>query len=612
MIRTSAKILIICVICVLNAHAAPETPMRRLVLPTEQQFAFKDYKQTTVAYLAYMFDEANVYRADNGDHGGYMEQIRTRKIGRYTSQGTGNITAYFKSQGADEVLWGIPAYIGANTADTEPGEGINVLAAIMSGGLVGLPLHRHNVQGRGEFNFVRSAVAYYQLQNGERIVLNNPSARTGQTFWYELLPGVLFCVIADKFPSEKNYLYGIVTEMARQWHRVVVGLGGADADFNWTAYSLQSGKPVFNGKWREPDAAAGVAYILYAAYALNTRLKSEGVSPPDRATDAEIAQFRQGAVWCMDFLERRDASPFYEVLTFLAPYLAARMNAEQGTRYNVGKMLAWSLDGSAAREGWGMVTENWGASYTSGLMGSLTDGGGYAFVMNTFDAMLGFAPMVKYDVRFAPDIARWVLCVSQSARAFYPEMYPDSGDVNDYFGRKVWNGHYQSGRWIRRDDPAASFIAYEGLRRFQRSVRYDAEGKRFRAENNTSYSPYASGDAYTFNWNSHTDYGLYGSSHVGLFGATIRQVVNAHEVPMILETDLDALDIFSNTRGTRHRLYFNPYPVAKEVVITVARDTHTLYNAVTQKPVPATTPQANQKRFTLAAGETAVIIEKEL
>jgi hypothetical protein len=69
---------------------------------------------------------------------------------------------------------------------------------------------------------------------------------------------------------------------------------------------------------------------------------------------------------------------------------AARMNAEHNRTYNVRKFLEFSFsDGhNAFRAGWGMLSggTRWGgggaARDVGGLIGSITDGGGYAFAGN--------------------------------------------------------------------------------------------------------------------------------------------------------------------------------------------------------------------------------------
>lgn len=556
--------------------------MNKLILPTEEKYTYKDWKQTTIDYINYVLDENNIYDEDG----------KSKKIARF-SDGK-NVDAYFKESG--NKVWSIPSYIGMGD-DTRFGEGINVIAAVMSASLVGLDMTNYEVNGVSR-NYVKGVVEYYQASNGENVVLNNGSgSRMGNTFWYEILPGVLFSVIAAQYPSE-SYLLDIVSEQARQWLKVVKGLGGASAEFNHTAFNLTTMTAYDNGIWTEPDAAAGIAYILYTAYSMN-KLENNTY-----ATEEENEEFKTGAVWCMNFLERINYSPFYEVLTFLAPYLAARMNAELGTNYNVSKMLNWTLDGSSAvRGGWGMITENWGNYYTSGLMGSLVDGNGYAFAMNTFDAMMGFAPMVKYDTRFAENISKWILCVSQSAQSYYPEKYKVEGKVNNYDGNLVYNGVNQSGKWIAQDSNEAKFIAYEGLRRYQKSVIYE-NGNRT-TKTNRNISPYASGDAFTYNWGGETDYGLYGSSHVGLFGATIKET----NVPMIIQTDLNALDIFNNSKDINFWMYYNPYNTDKVVNITLKNSTNKLYDTLTHEYLELSSVSGNTVSFTIKAGKTLVLAE---
>lgn len=567
--------------------------MQELTLPTQAQYKFKDWKKTTEDFLNYVLDESNVYSVGGSE----------RQIARFTL--APNIDAYFKETGNQ--VWSIPPYIGMGSYEGRLGEGITVIAAVMSGALCGMDMSAYPDKG-GTVNLIKSCTEYYQAANKRNIVLNGGAGGNGGvTFWYELLPGVLFSIMADNSPeSEHWYLHDMITESARQWRKAVVGLGGQSADFFHTSFNFATNSPVDNGRWAEPDAAAGMAYLLYSAYSLNKNLLDSGKEA--FATEAEIEEFREAAIWSMDYLERIDFSPFYEVLTFLAPYLAARMNAEQGTNYNVAKMIDWTLDGSSrVRAGWGMVTENWGDHYTNGLMGSLTDGGGYAFLMNTFDAMLGFGPMLKYDTRFANDISRWVLAVSVSAREYYPENYVVEGTTETYFENSVYHGKYQSGNWIAQDDPKASFIPYEGLRKYRRYVTWEknAEGNVVRSTAwDRTVTPYASGDAFTFDWGGATDYGLYGASHSGLFGATIFKT----NVDMILRTNLNALDIFSS--GTiPFNMYFNPYGEAKTVEIELSAAGDRLYDTLTKQYVNTSTVSGNKVSFSLGAGQTVILAE---
>lgn len=82
-----------------------------------------------------------------------------------------------------------------------------------------------------------------------------------------------------------------------------------------------------------------------------------------------------------DTAERKD-NPYYEVLGSYAPYIAARLNAEQNAGLPLGRMPDWVFtDGSnAARMDWGLMDSRWGEYDAYGLSGSLSDfSHGYAF-----------------------------------------------------------------------------------------------------------------------------------------------------------------------------------------------------------------------------------------
>lgn len=609
--------------------------MKEITAPTQEQYNEDwDWKETAENYLRYVFDTRNEYEADNGDHGGYMYATRSRKIGRLID--SKNMDDYFGDEEGTNQAWGMASYIGYYTGDTELGEGITNLAAIASASLIGLEGLNHYpmVDEEGNttyFNFVKSAVAHYNRY--DHIVSNGDdwSGRSGQDeFWYELLPNVLFTIIANEYSDieyveengERNYyLRDIITESARNRLTAVIGMGGVNANFDHMSYDINLDIAIDNSGQRNADSAAGFAYILYSAYAMNMALPEE-----ERCASAsEMEQFRLGAIWAMDYLERLDFSPFYEVLVYLSPYMASRMNAEQGTNYNVEKMYGWAFS-SNVRSGWGMIKENWNGFYTQGLMGSTTDTGGYAFAMNTFDATLGFVPMVRYDSRFAEDISKWILCASQSAQNFYPAGLDFSdnkkvdgsvygGELNGYYDNEVYNGYYQSGKWIQADTESAylpnvkmaSYIPYEGLRRYRKKVVYNSSSSNSRASaSDGNYGPYASGDAYTYNWNGHTDYGMYGGAHVGIFASVIEKT----NVSRILEIDLSKLDVFnSNTTESGKeiffKMYYNPYSESKRVDIDCENGI-SLFDTLTKKTV-ASSSVSNTVSVEMKAGQTMVL-----
>ena len=100
------------------------------------------------------------------------------------------------------------------------------------------------------------------------------------------------------------------------------------------------------------------------------------------------------------YFHRRKVA-FTEALLPLGVYTAAYLNATEGANYDVQKLLNWVFDGCKSptgRTGWGIIVGKWGDYDVSGLQGSITDGGGYAFLMNSIKPAWPFVPMVKYQL----------------------------------------------------------------------------------------------------------------------------------------------------------------------------------------------------------------------
>ncbi len=325
----------------------------------------------------------------------------------------------------------MPSYVGGEAH----GEAIACLAAVMSGSLVGI--NKSDQHGR---NWVRMCGEWFNSKNGQHVVLNRSACGTGGSFWYEVFPGVLFCQLAGRYPRVEGMDAAMKTT-ADHWAEACEQLASKDgkADFNWTAFSLATMQPVFNGRWREPDAAVGIAWIEFMAW-----------------TKWRDARYLRAADRCMEFLQRRtveEGSPLYEILLYYAPVLAARMNAELGRRYDVDKLMDWCFSENqqkgVPRHGWGIIADRFGEFDCHGLQGSTLDSKGYAFAMNTFSAAAAVAPLARYETRYARAIGKWLLNVANNARLFYPDALPVE--------------RQSSPRW--KSEPANVF-AYEGLRKF--------------------------------------------------------------------------------------------------------------------------------------------------
>ena len=313
-------------------------------------------------------------------------------------------------------------------------------------------------------------------------------------------------------------------------------------------------KPHDNGRRTEPEGAAGAAWVQYMAW------KKFG----DK-------RHLEGADWCMEWLEKHPTNPYYEVVLTYAVTLAARMNAEEGRDYDVGKIVNWCMGPSVARPGWGVIVGRWGDYDVSGLSGSTTDGGGYAFAMNSFVPIGAMLPAARYDDRFARAFGKWALNAINATRLFYPHELPAN-----FQSCPGWKG-----------DPKG-VICYEGLRRegasyarhLKRREDPASKGKLSKAQEKqwAGIAPFASGDPTAFDWHYYTDFALYGASHVGIYAAMVERTDDEH----ILALDLLPTDFF-HSAAYPTRLIYNPHKAKKTIHIDVGPSPVDLYDTVEKR-----------------------------
>jgi len=322
----------------------------------------------------------------------------------------------------------LPTYAGGAPS----GEGVCVLGFLLSADLSGDPRVKP---------LLSSALRW---SSPEGIPSNGIGGKATTSYWYELQPAVLLTQLAMRHP-ESVEMDANLARMADRYVVIIRELGGPRADFNQTSYITHGPQkgPVVNGRWTEPDAAAAMAYVCYAAWLRHRQ-------------PAHL----ESARWAMDTLERRtlaDGNPLYEFSLYCAPILAARMNREQGTHYDVRKLLDWCLgknDGAkSTRPHWGRIDHDFNGLAATGLCGYTREGDAYAFAMNSFLAASMIAPLAAEDPSFAPEIGRWLAQLTHSARNFFPDEVPAG---------------QQSGPEHRGTRLAA--IPYEGLREKKRQL----------------------------------------------------------------------------------------------------------------------------------------------
>ncbi|RYZ16834.1 MAG: hypothetical protein EOP49_51280, partial [Sphingobacteriales bacterium] len=340
--------------------------------------------------------------------------------------------------------------------------------------------------------------------------------------------------IYDKYPNEPG-LEPMARKIADKFYEADVILNG---NYGYSYFDYGKMKPMTNTICLQPDAAAGHAWVMYAAY------KKFG-----------DARYLKGAQSALSALQSQTTNPTYELLMPFGAALAARINAEKGTSYDVNKMLHWTFDGTpVCREGWGVLVGNWNGFDISGIVGSTVDHGGYGFLMNTYDAAWPLVPMVRYDQSYAAAIGKWMLNAANASRLFYPQYMPDDHETIP--------GEAAAGKNV---------IAYEGMIRKSSYKEYEK-----------IQGPVAQGDGplWVAGQNpQESQLSVYGSGHVGIFGSIIRKT----DVEGILQLNLLATDFFHDKAFPSY-LYYNPYGEMKTVTIAVKKGKKVdLYDTVSGK-----------------------------
>ncbi|MBD3290770.1 T9SS type A sorting domain-containing protein [candidate division KSB1 bacterium] len=406
-------------------------------------------------------------------------------------------------------------------------EAINVLPAVIGATLAGIDKSDQH----GE-NWALMCEEFFNKRPEENIYLNNPVYNSGQDFWYDTMPNIFFYQLNYLYPGTGDFEYQFRT-VADRWLAAVEKMGGQAAPWRYAVVYYRGWEfSTMTGNTQgvlEPEAAGAIAWILYQAY---VQLGDE--------------KYRRGAEWCMEFLNQLKTNPAYELQLPYGAYIAARMNAELGTSYDIEKIVNWCFNVGPLRD-WGVIVGKWGDYDCSGLVGEATGIDDYAFAMNGFEQVGALVPMTRHDSRFARAIGKWALNVANASRLFYPEFLPDRNQDSE--------------EWSEQYDPH-SYIAHEAMRQ--------------KAPFNSTISPYATGDAIAGGWGA-TNLALYGSSHVGILGG----IIDTTNVEMILKLDLLATDYYHPPAYPTY-LYYNPFSSAKLVDVNLDDAGYDLYDAISK------------------------------
>lgn len=479
-----------------------------------------DYRETALAYDSLVFDESL--------KGPYLPLIWSDKT---------NDT------------FGFAAYVGdARSGVDGAQEGVATIASVLSGTLMGVDKSNQN-----GVDYVEKLHAYFS--ESEDIVLNNPGGVSKEiSMWYMLYPAILFAEVSRYYPEEKQIMDDALA-CVEKWYQTYL-IMKESGTFDYTGFDFTNMEPWDNGVWKEPDCVAGIALLLQYGYEMDNR--------------EEYAIAMQE---CMDYLNNYNGSPLYEVLLYYAPALSAELNARYGTEYDIDNMLGDVLNGSSIpRGGWGEINGKWGDYSVNGLMGSTTDGGGYAFSMNTFSFGYALAPLAKYDTRYAKSIAVWFLNASSAARYFFPGLVEEENQ-SAY-------GNLKTEQFLER---AKKAIPYEGIRK-----------------NANSKTPWVGGDATVYDW-AETDLSLYSGAYTGMFAAAFEKT-NIEEI----------LKINCNIRGAGAKdfstyLLYNPFAEEKRVTYELPSGRWSLFDSVEKNVIMQDT--SGKIELVMQPGQVMVLVE---
>ncbi len=428
--------------------------------------------------------------------------------------------------------FGLATVVGTNVSF--PNEAINCIPAVVGASLNGID--KSNQYG---YNWVSMCQEWFNKKNGLMVYKNHPDDQTSDDWWYETMPNIFFYQLYSLYPNTGDFHNQFIS-VADQWLRTIFIMGGSTTPWqipymNYQGWDFASMTPSALHVHNEPEAAGAIAWILYNAFKVTGNQK-----------------YRIGAELAMEFLNSLTFNPAYELQLYYGVYTAARMNAEQGTNYDVTKMLNWCFSSNNSRN-WGVMTGNWNGYDVDGLIGEInndvTYGQSYPFSMNTFEEIGTLVPLVRYDSRYARAIGKLVLNAANAARLFYPKFLPSA------------NQDQPSWQWASQYD-TNSYIAHEAMHQNK--------------PGDISISPYATGDAVNGGWGL-TNLTLYSSSHVGILGA----IIDTTNVPGILQLNVLKTDYFHDTAYPTY-LYYNPYDSAKSIEFDVGIGSHDVYDAVTK------------------------------
>ena len=432
-------------------------------------------------------------------------------------------------------------------------ESISVTSALISASLLGIDMNKElpeelkgnsTIENGYEINtYLDNELKYYWNEDG--VITNVPNGSDSKLqntnvsnaygdFWYLLIANQNFFRLSELNPEWRpEEVKEIQRSIADKMVEMVDVLEQRSKEtgnglFDIQCFDFENMKAVEPG-WRQPDAAAGTASILYYAYKIFNEDK-----------------YLTYAKECMGYLQDLESNPYYENMLIDAVYLAAMMNAEVGTNYDISKFWNWiTTTSSSSVRNWGSVNYSQDGIDVYGMTGEPNNG--YSYFFNSIYPLTSILPAAKYDPSYARMAGKWAINIANASKYFLPSEWSAEHQTDGEFKGQL----------------EESVLAYESLRK-------NDKGKNF----------YATGDAKqnaTGGWmagENTTNFGLYGGFYTGFLGALVEET----NVEGILKLDCNKTDYYQNNMYQTY-LYYNPFMETKEVEIDLGNKYYDIYDS---------------------------------
>ena len=158
--------------------------------------------------------------------------------------------------------FGLPSYVDKRRLGGNSYESLPTMGSLISASLIGVD--KSNDDGKDYVSMIRQ---FFNKKNGTNLILNGLDRKAGESFWYEIWPAMAYSMLVDLYP-QKTEMQEPMKITVDNWYAAIQDLseGREYPDFNFTAFNFKNRKGYYNKVWREPDAAAGLAWLQYISW----------------------------------------------------------------------------------------------------------------------------------------------------------------------------------------------------------------------------------------------------------------------------------------------------------------------------------------------------------